>query len=155
MDAVLICLAWMNSAVLYRVISRFLASLVERKCHYSYSRKTRLYHCSKQLFIQGRGSGKRVNMCIICADGGPYPPLPKVPPSSECRGRSCTAAPPRASGPDRTERRTRWVQQSWRSAGGTRCVSSGYHLHMSRCSPTTPPSPTCRRTRNKTKQISV
>ena len=53
--AAMICLAWMSSAVLYRVFSRFLARPVERKC-YSYKRKTRLDHCLRQLFIQGHGS---------------------------------------------------------------------------------------------------
>ena len=54
--AAMFCLAWVSSAVLYRVVSRFLAGLVERKC-YSHNRKTRSYHSSRQLFIQGHGSG--------------------------------------------------------------------------------------------------
>ena len=50
------CLSWISPAVLYWFFfSRFLARLVERKC-YSYNRKTRSYHCSRQLFIQGHRS---------------------------------------------------------------------------------------------------
>ena len=56
MVAAMFSLAWMSSAVLYWVLSRFLARLVERKC-YSYNRMPRSYHCSRQSFIQGHGSG--------------------------------------------------------------------------------------------------
>ena len=52
--------AWMKLAVLYWVASRFLARLFKRKCHPH--RKTRLHHRSRQLFIQGHGSG---NLSII------------------------------------------------------------------------------------------
>ena len=52
----LVCLAWLSSAVLYWVVSSFLARLVERKC-YSYNLKTRSDHSSRQLLIQGHGSG--------------------------------------------------------------------------------------------------
>ena len=56
MCAAMLSLALMSSVVLYRVLSRFLARLVERKC-YTYNPKTRTSHCSWQLFIQGHGSG--------------------------------------------------------------------------------------------------
>ena len=40
----------MNSVVLYLIVSRSLARLVQRKC-YSYNRKTRSYHRSTQLLF--------------------------------------------------------------------------------------------------------
>ena len=64
MGATMFCLAWMSSGVLYWVASRFLDRLVWRKC-YSYNRKTRSVHCSKQLFIQGHESGN-LSMQTCC-----------------------------------------------------------------------------------------
>ena len=55
------CIAWMSSALLYWVVILFLARLVEWKC-YSYNRKARSYHWSRQLFIQGHGSG---NLSVV------------------------------------------------------------------------------------------
>ena len=66
MDAAVFCFAWMSSAVLYWIVSRFLARLVERKC-YSYYRKIRSYHCSEQLFTRGHGSG---NLSIFWEKSG-------------------------------------------------------------------------------------
>ena len=48
--------AWMSSAVLYWVVSRFFATAVERKFFSQFNRKPRSDHCSRQLFIQGHGS---------------------------------------------------------------------------------------------------
>ena len=56
MGAAIFCFGWLSSAVLYRAVSRFLATAFERKYHPD-NRKTRSYHCSRQLFIQGHGSG--------------------------------------------------------------------------------------------------
>ena len=71
--AAMICLAWMSSAVFYRVVSRFLARPVERKC-YPCDRKTRSDHCSRQLFIQGHGSGNSSIVQLHNCDRNPSEP---------------------------------------------------------------------------------
>ena len=50
------CSVWMSSAMLYWVVARFPARLIELKYH-PYNRKTHQYHRSRQLFVQGHGSG--------------------------------------------------------------------------------------------------
>ena len=55
MGIALFCLGWLSLAVLYWVVSGFVAGLLLRK-YYPYNQKTRTYHCSRQLFIQGHGS---------------------------------------------------------------------------------------------------
>ena len=60
MGAAMFCLARMSSAVLYYVVSRFLARLFERKDH-PYNRKTCRYHCSKQTVFPRSTVRKLVN----------------------------------------------------------------------------------------------
>ena len=59
---------WLVVPVLYRVVSIFLARLLSRMYH-SYSRKTRPYHRSRQLFIQGHGSGDLSIQPVVRARG--------------------------------------------------------------------------------------
>ena len=61
MGAAILYLGWLSLAGLYRVFSRFIDRLSFRKYH-PYNRKTRPHHCSKQLFIQGPGSGNLSNI---------------------------------------------------------------------------------------------
>ena len=60
MGAAMFCLGWMSSAMLYWVVSCFLARLFQSKYH-PYNRKALPYHCSRPLVIQGHGLG---NMSI-------------------------------------------------------------------------------------------
>ena len=54
MGATMFCFGWQSLAVLYWVVSRFLARLSLWK-YRAYNRKAGPYHCSRLLFIQGRG----------------------------------------------------------------------------------------------------
>ena len=48
---------WVQFPSSFPNFSHFIARLVERKCYLG-NRKTRSYHCSRQLLFQGHGSGK-------------------------------------------------------------------------------------------------
>ena len=68
MGAAMFWLGWMSSAVLYWVVSRFLAILFERRYH-PYNRRTGLYHSSRERSIQGPESGN-LSMPLLCGPWG-------------------------------------------------------------------------------------